>query len=81
MKHVINWSKEDVIASLEGQTFIKVDDHMWIPKVLYRMIHGLDHYKSMPETIVSHNHSYTKTDLIHQFKGHDELFAVYVLKK
>lgn len=77
---VIKWSEQDLVKTLEGQSFLKQDD-VFIPKVRYKIIHGIEHYKSMPETFVEWNHTYQKTDSIHQFPGHEELFAVYVLKK
>ena len=81
MIHQVKLSEQDLMKALEGQSFIRQDDVV-IPKVLYKtIIYGKDHYKSMPETIIEQNRTYQKTDYVHQFPGHDELFAVYVLKK
>lgn len=77
---VIKWSEQDLVKTLEGQSFLKQDD-VFIPKVRYKLIRGIEHYKSMPETLVEWNRTYQKTDSIRQLPGHDELFAVYMLKK
>ena len=66
------------LLKIIGRPPFQQDD---IPKVRYKIIRGIDHYKSMPETFVEQNHTYQKTDLIHRFSGHDEIFAVYMLKK
>lgn len=73
-----NLCDQDRLKFLEGREFFR-DGDFFIPKVRYKIIRGIEHYKSMSETFVERNRTYQKTDSIHQFPGHDEFFAVYTL--
>lgn len=77
MKNVIRTSKDHMRYLIDNKL---ISRHDFTPEVRYKVIHSLDHYMSMPETIEVNGKTYHKVmGQIFQHSGHKEIYAQYRL--